>query len=839
MASQPAVKASPSSTIPPNLASQLFSPKTPWRISPALFERIQKQAQDVSGNKPKLFVACDVSQSDPECAFVMKYFLDQKPKNYGVRRILCVHNPAQTQGFESALQLLEAGAKNFPPAWQDEEPKAQRANTMKRWDEQTRQFSPIEISSSKRTNQVLSCRVVPLWQGTSHAESICENGFTFFGKHHLMNSSAKAGANQSTDIGFFGSGIYCTNSANYASMYDSGTLLLTFVSMRPPFPVVSDVPIPERGRDMRMLEARGAYQNYTAHYIPVTSAYPEDPENMAYHPCYQFEQPAWDEYVVFQTAHTLVRFRVELGVDFPAAPSAPKDDHKSCEKPCAQKPSPATPPTELEFLQQRAADGNVQAQYALGLRYDKGNGVERNYLAAREWYEKAAAQGHSVAQCNIGILYYNGHGVERNYLTANGWFEKATFQGNAAAQCYLGILYHNGLGVERNYTTARSWYEKAAAQGDVDAQFNLSVLYGNGLGVEQNYTTARVWLEKAASQGDALAKMQVTSQQLPPATAPPPAKPVPEPESLVQRAAAGNVAAQYELGLRYYEGRGVERNYTTAREWYEKAAAQGHAAAQYYLGLIYFRGYGVERNLITTSGWWERAASQGDATAQYNLGMLYENGYGVFKNLSAAREWWEKAAAQGNDWAKEALAKLPTASKSHYDLKDDNKSSEILRVPKHSPEIPSPAKPSAAKPLSELESLQKSAAARDAEAQYALGLRYDKGDGVKQNYKTAREWYGKASAQGHAAAQYNLGVLYYNGHGIKKNIPIACEMWKKAAELGYAQAQYHLGVLYFYGGVGVEQSYNKARGWYARAAMQGHPDASKNLADIAWHLVIK
>ena len=53
----------------------------------------------------------------------------------------------------------------------------------------------------------------------------------------------------------------------------------------------------------------------------------------------------------------------------------------------------------------------------------------------------------------------------------------------------------------------------------------------------------------------------------------------------------------------------------------------------------------------------------------------------------------------------------------------------------------------------------------DAGAQYNLGVMYDNGQGVPQNYAEAVKWYRLAADQGDASAQYNLGVMYDNGRG--------------------------------------------------------------------------
>src|SRR5690348_786579 len=49
----------------------------------------------------------------------------------------------------------------------------------------------------------------------------------------------------------------------------------------------------------------------------------------------------------------------------------------------------------------------------------------------------------------------------------------------------------------------------------------------------------------------------------------------------------GDGNAEYNIGLLYAQGRGVQKDTATAVEWYKKAAAHGVAAAAYNLGIIY------------------------------------------------------------------------------------------------------------------------------------------------------------------------------------------------------------------------------------------------------------
>ena len=75
----------------------------------------------------------------------------------------------------------------------------------------------------------------------------------------------------------------------------------------------------------------------------------------------------------------------------------------------------------------------------------------------------------------------------------------------------------------------------------------------------------------------------------------------------------------------------------------------------------------------------------------------------------------------------------------------------------------------------------------DSYAQYNLGLMYDYGLGVIEDYTLAVYWYRQAAEQGHAKAQYNLGVMYESGRGIAKDDTQAVYWFRKAAEQGEAK----------------------------------------------------
>ena len=65
----------------------------------------------------------------------------------------------------------------------------------------------------------------------------------------------------------------------------------------------------------------------------------------------------------------------------------------------------------------------------------------------------------------------------------------------------------------------------------------------------------------------------------------------------------GNATAQYNLGNLYTNGKGIEKNYIKAAEWYKKAANQGYTDAQCYLGNCYWLGRGIFKSPVLAYYW--------------------------------------------------------------------------------------------------------------------------------------------------------------------------------------------------------------------------------------------
>lgn len=149
-----------------------------------------------------------------------------------------------------------------------------------------------------------------------------------------------------------------------------------------------------------------------------------------------------------------------------------------------------------------AVQGNVEAQFILGLMYIEGKGVPQDYKQAIVWLCKAADHGNAEAQFSLGLINELGQGVPPNLARAAFRYGEAARLGHAEAQYKLGAMHYHGRGgVAKSFRIAAEWYSKAAEQGYAGAQLNLGLMYAEGMGVQQDLAQAYKWISLAAAAG--------------------------------------------------------------------------------------------------------------------------------------------------------------------------------------------------------------------------------------------------------------------------------------------------------------------------------------------------
>lgn len=109
----------------------------------------------------------------------------------------------------------------------------------------------------------------------------------------------------------------------------------------------------------------------------------------------------------------------------------------------------------------------------------------------------------------------------------------------------------------------------------------------------------------------------------------------------------GDPRSQYGMGLILWRGRGVPKDVSKAKVWFEKAASKKHPAAHTAIGNLFIRGEGVPMDRRKAYEWYRRAALLGDPSGQFNLGMRYMRGEFVSKDEAEGARWIKLSAEQG------------------------------------------------------------------------------------------------------------------------------------------------------------------------------------------------
>jgi len=261
-----------------------------------------------------------------------------------------------------------------------------------------------------------------------------------------------------------------------------------------------------------------------------------------------------------------------------------------------------------------AYNGNLNAQYNIGIMYYNGIGINEDKTLAFIWLSSSAKKGHRLAQNKLGFMYEKGiipnmkstkKAIKEYYKSANQnyeiaqlnlamhynqfidkdstkkalyWYTLAYKNGNMAATNNLASMYYFGQGTKVNYKKAAVLYTIAAKSNDMLAQYNLSMMYFSGEHFKRNPEKSYYWLKKSAINGYKIAQMK--------------------------------------LAHFYREGNNlVNQNYKKSLYWYFKAAEQKHPPAQYYVGYSYYYGYGIKKDLKKAAYWLHLSSENGYKSA--------------------------------------------------------------------------------------------------------------------------------------------------------------------------------------------------------------------------------
>lgn len=230
----------------------------------------------------------------------------------------------------------------------------------------------------------------------------------------------------------------------------------------------------------------------------------------------------------------------------------------------------------------------------------------------------------------------------------------------------------------------------------------------------------------------------------------------------------------YETGMRYYNGKDVQKDHKVASKFILAAAEKGHVKAQLKMGDMYRAGEVVsitDRKIRDEKAleWYKKAADQNDLDAIRKYAAVNSGPPdGITRDYKTAFKYYKIAAEMGDIWAQTRVAY-------HYEygigVSKDNEKAKYWRV-------------KAAR--QELKRVLQMAEQGDAKAQFRLGLIYYVGNedmGIKKDYKQTVYWYQKAADQQDLLAMLRLSEMYEGGLGVSKDEKKAAELKAKANEL--------------------------------------------------------
>lgn len=316
----------------------------------------------------------------------------------------------------------------------------------------------------------------------------------------------------------------------------------------------------------------------------------------------------------------------------------------------------------------------------------------------------------------------------------------------------------------------------------------------------------------------------------------------------------GDAEAQYQLGLCYAQGNGVEKNFREAGRYWLMAGKQNHAYALLYLGklfekgagvpqdyaracqcyqvagqqnlaegkvhlaMLYLQGLGVAQDAKKAINLFIQGAEQGDATAQYNLAIAYEKGMGgLSENNEQAIFWYQQAVNQGYEPAKKRLERIGMTHNQSSETAEDLFQQGVAILQHDLGNA--------------FAQFEQSAQQNFAKAQYNMGVAHAFGvANVALNLAKSVEYLQKSAEQGYRNAHFLLGWLYQTQQNLKNDTQ-ALTHYEKASELGHAQAQYALYQMYETGN-GVAKNPETALMWLRQSAKQGYGVAYQRLEQL-------
>ncbi|ORX51177.1 HCP-like protein [Hesseltinella vesiculosa] len=239
---------------------------------------------------------------------------------------------------------------------------------------------------------------------------------------------------------------------------------------------------------------------------------------------------------------------------------------------------------------------------------------------AQELYRQAMLAGDDQGSFSYASMLYRGYGgTPTDEEEATKLFSRLSKKGHPYAQMNLASIIMRSH--PQRVSDAIQLYELAGKSGVSDAYMELGRMYRLGYGVHQDHQKAKHYFQQGTENG------------------------------------MSNPRCHFMLGV-YCSSPENESDLRKAFQHFQVAAAKGLPEAQYNVGLRYLKGQGVDANPYNAAEFFTMASLQDFQIAQVNLANMYLHGNGIKKDMNKASYWFGKAAALGGTIGNEAKSQL-------------------------------------------------------------------------------------------------------------------------------------------------------------------------------------
>ncbi len=462
-----------------------------------------------------------------------------------------------------------------------------------------------------------------------------------------------------------------------------------------------------------------------------------------------------------------------------------------------------------------ANGGDLEAAYALGCAYERGEGVPVLEREAAAWISKAAEGGVAMAKLHLGELTLVGWGVEPDVSRARAIFAEVAASGDAdavpRAEYRLGLCYLNGVGVVADPCRAMRHLRRAADADYPPALFRVGLLLRDGVGVAPDPRQALAYLYRACRTGaghdrvsEAAFDASLSANDFLTDTAVSPEGQLPIDEMSASDMDYPLPPALYGSG-KAYSGHCVSLRAMRPRLQgmiERKAAVRTPSSTRKAPAPSRFpfarSRYACSRRpeapwfaaLIRASD-----AIVGGASVSGHPAVYIERddvAMGVpFVLSDVAVAIGGLLASGGGSLGCSVMAPRPTRALVwyRYALRRGNAEALFRLAEAYSRGLGTPADPAWATVLYRM-----SAEWGDVRGQFAYAVACERGIGVETNMAEAIRYYQQAADAGYPPAQNNLGGCYEYGIGVSQNRLTAVEWYTLAADAGLPEAMCRLGL---------------------------------------------